>query len=201
MGADVLAIPTMYAGVRFRSRLEARWAVFFNHLGIRWEYEPDAFDVCAKASDTGEVLSTHKYTPDFFFPDYAAFGEVKPDLGGHPNWWTPWAYEGAPHGQWAAMHGLVDASKMPIILMVGDPRQCAMPVIVPTEKHELSGYALEVLAHVEEDPREFRGAFVDPDFLVPFADTSKASYGKWFYGSDGSNWADGASIAALRYIF
>jgi len=34
------AIPTLYAGVRFRSRLEARWAAFFNLVGWRWEYEP-----------------------------------------------------------------------------------------------------------------------------------------------------------------
>lgn len=32
-------IPTTYAGVRFRSRLEAKWACFFDQLGIHWEYE------------------------------------------------------------------------------------------------------------------------------------------------------------------
>lgn len=39
----VKALETHYAGCRFRSRLEARWAVFFDHLGIRWEYEPQGF--------------------------------------------------------------------------------------------------------------------------------------------------------------
>ena len=34
------AIPTRYAGVRFRSRLEARWAAFFDLVGWQWEYEP-----------------------------------------------------------------------------------------------------------------------------------------------------------------
>jgi hypothetical protein len=29
-----------YAGVRFRSRLEARWAGFFDGIGSRWNYEP-----------------------------------------------------------------------------------------------------------------------------------------------------------------
>lgn len=33
-------IPTTYGGVRFRSRIEARWAVMFDQLGWRWEYEP-----------------------------------------------------------------------------------------------------------------------------------------------------------------
>ena len=34
------AIPTRYAGVNFRSRLEARWAAMFDLLNWRWDYEP-----------------------------------------------------------------------------------------------------------------------------------------------------------------
>ncbi len=34
------AIPTKYAGVQFRSRLEAKWASFFDLLGWKWDYEP-----------------------------------------------------------------------------------------------------------------------------------------------------------------
>ena len=52
------AIETEYNGYGFRSRLEARWAVFFDTLGIRYEYEPEGF-----------VLSNgEQYLPDFFFP-------------------------------------------------------------------------------------------------------------------------------------
>ena len=36
----MVAHPTTYAGVDFRSRLEARWAAFFDLMGWRWEYEP-----------------------------------------------------------------------------------------------------------------------------------------------------------------
>ena len=36
----IRAIPTRYAGRQFRSRLEARWATFFDLVGWRWEYEP-----------------------------------------------------------------------------------------------------------------------------------------------------------------
>jgi hypothetical protein len=35
-----VAIPTRYNGVKFRSRLEARWAAFFEQCGWPWEYEP-----------------------------------------------------------------------------------------------------------------------------------------------------------------
>lgn len=46
--------PTKYAGITFRSRLEARWALFFDALDIGWEYEPETF-----------VLPGGQYTPDF----------------------------------------------------------------------------------------------------------------------------------------
>ncbi len=63
------AIQTEYKGYLFRSRLEARWAVFFDKLGIRYEYEPE-----------GLVLSDGTgYLPDFFLPDFHCFFEVKRD--------------------------------------------------------------------------------------------------------------------------
>ena len=37
---EVASIPTVYAGIQFRSRLEARWAAFFDAMGWRWSYEP-----------------------------------------------------------------------------------------------------------------------------------------------------------------
>lgn len=48
-------IETEYEGYRFRSRLEARWAVFFDACGVKWEYEPEGFDL-------GDGLY---YLPDF----------------------------------------------------------------------------------------------------------------------------------------
>lgn len=52
----IKAIETSYKGYRFRSRLEARWAVFFDALGIAWEYEPEGFE-----------LPSGRYLPDFLF--------------------------------------------------------------------------------------------------------------------------------------
>lgn len=45
----IAAIPTVYAGVQFRSRLEARWAALFDLAGIKWDYEP--FDMPGWAPD------------------------------------------------------------------------------------------------------------------------------------------------------
>lgn len=50
----IRAIETHYNGYRFRSRLEARWAVFFDALDLKWEYEPEGF-----------VTSAGPYLPDF----------------------------------------------------------------------------------------------------------------------------------------
>jgi hypothetical protein len=38
---SIRAIETLYRGCRFRSRLEARWAVFFQTLGVPWHYQPE----------------------------------------------------------------------------------------------------------------------------------------------------------------
>lgn len=39
----IKAIETKYKGYRFRSRLEARWAVFFDAMGWTWGYEVEGF--------------------------------------------------------------------------------------------------------------------------------------------------------------
>lgn len=48
-------IPTWYANTHFRSRLEARWAVFFDAVGVNWVYEPNVYR-----------LESGDYKPDFF---------------------------------------------------------------------------------------------------------------------------------------
>lgn len=59
-------IETRYAGCRFRSRAEARWAVFFDALGIKWEYEAQGF-----------TDGTHSYLPDFWMPELDTWVEIK----------------------------------------------------------------------------------------------------------------------------
>lgn len=38
-------IETRAYGYRFRSRLEAKWAVAFTQAQIEWHYEPEGFDL------------------------------------------------------------------------------------------------------------------------------------------------------------
>lgn len=65
------AIETRYAGRRFRSRLEARWAVFLEALKIPWDYERQGF-----------ALAAGPYLPDFWLwpgTTHERIIEVKPD--------------------------------------------------------------------------------------------------------------------------
>jgi hypothetical protein len=39
----IAAHPTMYQSTLFRSRLEARWAAFFDLMTYTWQYEPIDF--------------------------------------------------------------------------------------------------------------------------------------------------------------
>jgi hypothetical protein len=43
--SEIKPIQTRYKGYHFRSRLEARYAVFFDALGLDWEYENEGFDL------------------------------------------------------------------------------------------------------------------------------------------------------------
>src|SRR2546430_1874657 len=73
------AIETRYKGYRFRSRLEARWAVFFDTLGIAYRYEPEGFN-----------LNGLLYLPDFYLPTEqpASWVEVKPEIPRDAKGWS-----------------------------------------------------------------------------------------------------------------
>ena len=68
MNHVVQPIETFYRGYRFRSRLEARWGVFFDALGVAWAYEPEGF----------VLPSGTYYLPDFYLPEPGFWFDVKP---------------------------------------------------------------------------------------------------------------------------
>ncbi len=67
--SDIRPIETRYKGYRFRSRLEARWAVFFETLSVPWEYEAEGFEL-------GDGL---RWLPDFIVGDRRVPFEIKPN--------------------------------------------------------------------------------------------------------------------------
>lgn len=95
----IKAIETRYKGYRFRSRLEARWAVFFDALGIKWEYEKE-----------GYKLSTGWYLPDFWLPNFHFFVEIKPSSQG--TW---------EHSRGVSKYEEDYTCILPVVLICGDP--------------------------------------------------------------------------------
>src|SRR5258708_33040025 len=63
----IAAKPTRYGRYTFRSQLEARWAFFFEYLGIRYLYEPRLY----------KLRRDLWYLPDFWLLDFRCFVEVK----------------------------------------------------------------------------------------------------------------------------
>lgn len=69
MAREIESIETEFEGIQYRSRTEARWAVFFSHLGLKFDYEKQLVTLPFRK----------KYLPDFFIHDFNVFFEVKPD--------------------------------------------------------------------------------------------------------------------------
>jgi len=90
------AIETTYKGYRFRSRLEARWAVFLDAMHLAWSYEPEGIETPAG-----------RYLPDFWLPGLGLLLEVKPE--------APTERERAKAGE------LLLASRKPVFIAAGLP--------------------------------------------------------------------------------
>lgn len=100
------AINTEYKGHYFRSRLEAKWAVYFDALNVKWEYEPEGFE-----------KDGVRYLPDFYFPEYDIWAEIKPKGHGNKDM-AKWEmlsqekiliiFEGRPHVGICKVYGFID---------------------------------------------------------------------------------------------
>lgn len=94
----IKAIETAYKGYRFRSRLEARWAVFLDSLGVKWEYEKEGYD-----------LDGVRYLPDFWLPEQKQWMEIK----GERN-----------RDGWREAYLLAKHSRQTVAIMYGDLTPC-----------------------------------------------------------------------------
>src|ERR1043166_4223220 len=61
------AIQTRYQHYLFRSRIEARWAAFFDAMGWPYHYEPEGF----------LLPNGRAYLPDFYLPGFDVWVEIK----------------------------------------------------------------------------------------------------------------------------
>src|SRR5688572_12963133 len=92
-------IETRYNGYRLRSRLEARWAVFLDTLGVKYEYEKEGFNL------GGGTL----YLPDFWLPDLECWIEIKPEA------------ETLTEADLAKVVKLAEQDGHPVTLLMGQP--------------------------------------------------------------------------------
>lgn len=66
MNKSIKPIETLYNGYKFRSRLEARWAIFFDAIGLKYEYEMEGYN-----------MDGLRYLPDFYIPSLDRWFEIK----------------------------------------------------------------------------------------------------------------------------
>ncbi len=63
---NIKAKPTLYCGVQFRSRTEAKYCMLFNMFDVPWTYEPRRF-----------ALTSGSYLPDFYLAGWESWIEIK----------------------------------------------------------------------------------------------------------------------------
>jgi len=131
----VKAIDTEYNGYRFRSRLEARWAVFFDSLHIKYRYEVEGFD-----------LDGVYYLPDFWLP------HIVPELAA--DGWGLWV-EIKPlpisEAELKKVVSLVEKTKHNAIVFQGDPWPDEYTAFKVSGTHCSPPELYEGLSFVQED--------------------------------------------------
>ena len=150
---EIKPIETVYKGYRFRSRLEARWAVFFDNLGIVWEYEKEGFDL-------GEGIY---YLPDFWLPEVKMWAEVKPEEWGE-----------LPISDKNKITKLAQQTKCGVLMLVGVPEDKPYIGISNIEGNSECEYCLTQYHNYPKEEGRFYSMPGGPDDSH-FEDTAKAS--------------------------
>lgn len=161
----IRAIETRYAGHKFRSRLEARWAVFFDALKLPWQYEPQGYAV----TDPWDAES-RAYLPDFYLPTLDVWVEVKGDPAGvdWPLWGTAvdaMAASGLPDSR-HAYSGLERPGSALIVLGNIPPEVVGRIEVADTQTHAILAWRHPMLVN-------HKGVFIgemlfEPEYLTDF---------------------------------
>lgn len=168
--SEIQPIPTEYAGVRFRSRLEARWAVYFDAIGVKWQYEREGYQ-----------LPSGWHIPDFYLSVEHVWVSVKFKAGYSKD-------------DVLKCRDLCESTGEMVIMTDGPPSlagheyfQCVSTCVHANTKARLVA-VLETSGRVAIAPRTemLRSAIWE----IP-----ESEYGKW---ASGSNPIQGAMVAACE---
>lgn len=155
--SSVRPIETVYRGYRFRSRLEARWAVVLSCMGVRWEYEPEGF----------RLPSGKKYLPDF---------RVQ-------CWGTRGRHDGPPFDLYIEVKGRMgqmDAAK--IREFVGDGHENPVLIVgdIPGEGQSHGGFVLGAYEPMDgTDLYQFNYETVDGDHFAAYPAAHRGHFYLW----------------------
>lgn len=161
--SEIKAIETKYNGYKFRSRLEAKWAVFFDELGVEYEYEPEGFN----------LPSGRRYLPDFRVKCHGTRGAY---------WEKPFDLYIEVKGNMSVfdMERIREFSKEYPILIVGN---------IPPENKATDSYAVHAYDRMHElDIYPFNYETIDGDYFAAYPAATKE--GKFYLFGDDSNYID-----------
>ena len=126
----IKAIETTYAGHRFRSRLEARWAVFFDALGWSWKYEQEGYEI--------GYFERHAWLPDFEISvggqDFYVEVKGDPNFFADGEWLEHFDFTGGPPGFQDSLFAR-DKGGKPLIVLGNLPREKTGWLFVPVISH------------------------------------------------------------------
>jgi hypothetical protein len=134
----IKAIETRYNGYRFRSRLEARWAVFFDSLRWQWRYEHEGYRIGWHEDDAIAWL------PDFEVITPSGqhlYVEVKGDpnfFSDNKMWLDRLDFDGGPPGFPDCGHERIFGPEVKPLLLLGD---------VPNASDEAMALEVTVIVH------------------------------------------------------
>jgi len=114
-------IETSYAGYRFRSRVEARWAVFFDMLNLPWSYEVEGYHL----GEAGEM-----YLPDFRVIRNLRQGE---DYSAQREMWIEIKGYRPTEDEIRKLTMLCESQDREGYLMVDDPINAAVTSVYPSK--------------------------------------------------------------------
>jgi hypothetical protein len=196
MNYDIKSKPTIYKGTKYRSRLEARWAAFFDLLGFTYQYEP--YDL-------------NGWTPDFviYLGDKEILCEVKPtkkhgfDIDYVKTKFLPNA------GQRAIMLCIdpIDREEIEYIpnkadiyflYTVGEAYEW-MPCVwhsAPEHKGNFVYFLIEIFVS-DEYKEHFVPMIGDLNYLYNGSDKLSA----WYLGNDFSNYKNGISYSGYEWPY